>query len=857
MQGCESAGDERIHHRMKQLIYPENCGYRSVTGGLMKKLRELSVEQIRHYHKSYYRPDNLCLIVTGKVDKDELMKTLDIVEASILEKGSLPEMQRPWINTGDFPNIEKNIEETVFFADEDESMGTLLIAWNGPKSNEYFTQKELEVLNLYLTDSSVSVLQREFVEIEEPLCTDVDFYISDHLKSTLTFTASSVPIEEMERLPVEFFKTLNRLVAENDIDMSRMATVIEKEILGLLKSAEMDAHDTAAAVAISDFLYGSEDGSSLKESVKDQEYLDTLTKYTAKDWLNVLKKWYIDAPHIILYGKPSAEYAKQQSEEESQRLMKQRTNLGSEKLEDLQKKLDEATAKNNVEVPKELLEGFKVPPISSIKFIDVVTARNNDKDISNHIQNCINEDNESDIPLFIQYDHVKSHFVNLSAYISGSSIPFHLLPYTRLFLQCIFSLPIEKDGKLIPYEDVVKGLEEDTIYYEADLGTSTYKFKELVVFKLKAKTSKFKNIIQWLKDILWNTRFTAERLKIVATQILGDLPQAKRDGYSMAADTIQTLEFDPKKSLFAANNILYQNEFLQKVIDRLEEDPSSVLADLNEYRATLCSPENIRIHVISDILNLENPRSAFKDFLGQKTIDSLASTTLAKHVLSNAGKEPGNQGLIVNLPAVESTFSFHSTKGPSKFDDPDIAPTLVLMELLDAMEGIFWKLIRGKGLAYSTRLRESVESGLLYFSIYNSPDAFKAFEQAKLVVEQLGNGEMEIDLSTVDGAKSAVIYGLVHKESIMDRAARLSFESQVLMNMPASYNHDMMTAVQNVTLDDLQRVLNKYFVNMFNPRTSNVVVVSTPSKIADIQDAFQKLGFNMKSINLNDIKLDL
>jgi hypothetical protein len=45
MQGCESAGDERIHHRMKQLIYPENCGYRSVTGGLMKKLRELSVEQ--------------------------------------------------------------------------------------------------------------------------------------------------------------------------------------------------------------------------------------------------------------------------------------------------------------------------------------------------------------------------------------------------------------------------------------------------------------------------------------------------------------------------------------------------------------------------------------------------------------------------------------------------------------------------------------------------------------------------------------------------------------------------------------------------------------------------------------------
>lgn len=41
-------------------------------------------------------------------------------------------MQRPWISTGDFPNLSKNVEEVVLFPDEDESMGTVLIAWNGP-----------------------------------------------------------------------------------------------------------------------------------------------------------------------------------------------------------------------------------------------------------------------------------------------------------------------------------------------------------------------------------------------------------------------------------------------------------------------------------------------------------------------------------------------------------------------------------------------------------------------------------------------------------------------------------------------------------------------------------------------------
>lgn len=57
-------------------------------------------------------------------------------------------------------------------------------------------------------------------------------------------------------------------------------------------------------------------------------------------------------------------------------------------------------------------------------------------------------------------------------------------------------------------------------------------------------------------------------------------------------------------------------------------------------------------------------------------------------------------------------------------------------------------------------------------------------------------------------------------------------------------------------MDDLQHVLNKYFVNMFKPDTSNVVVISTPTKIADIQKGFEGLGFGIKSVALNDINVD-
>ncbi|KAI8093910.1 Metalloenzyme, LuxS/M16 peptidase-like protein, partial [Halteromyces radiatus] len=855
MQGYQNTEEDRLNLRMKRIMYPENCGYRSETGGLMECLRELSVEKIRSYHQSYYRPDNLCLIITGKVEESALMKALEPIEANIISKGPLPEMERPWFKSGIFPDLKANVEETVLFPDEDESMGSVLLAWTGPLCHEYFQLKAIKVLNAYLTESPVSVLQKEFVEIEEPLCTDVEFQVTDHLKTTLMFTASSVPIEKMEELPSLFFATLQRLVDEQDIDMERMATVIDKELQRILDSAETDAHDTSANVCIYDFLYGSKDGEELRNSVKDHEYLAQLEKYSVSDWLDVIERYYLNVPHITLLGKPSAEFADQLAEEEQHRVEKQCEDLGEKKLEELQKKLEDAMAKNDTPLPSGILESFRIPPVSSINFINVISARNNAADdISNVVQMHVNKDNTADVPLFIQYDHIRSGFVKVAAHIATSSIPSHLLPYTRLFLKAIFSLPVERNGILIPYEDIVKGLSEDTLEYDASLGTSSG-FRELAVFTLKAKASKYEQAVQWLEDILWNTQFTTERLKVVTHQILNDIPQAKRDGHSMANACLRAFQYNAKKSASAARNVLFQTSFLQDVAHKLENDPSSVLSDLNEYRQALCSPNNIRIHVTGDILKLEAPRTAFKNF-AKLNAGSLVPVPLSRDGLSASGLEPGQIAYVVNLPSIENSFSVHSAKCPHRFDDPDIAPLLVMIELLNTMEGYFWKLIRGQGLAYSCFLDANAEAGLLTFTIYQSPDAFKAFEQAKVVIDQLISKEVPIEQTAVDGAKSAVIYSMVDREDTMSRAALQSFVNQVLRQVPASYNRDLLSSIQATTVDDLYRVLKTYFINMFRSESSNVVVVSSPTKTADIQKGFEGHGFAIKAISLNDISFD-
>ena len=57
------------------------------------------------------------------------------------------------------------------------------VAWRGPAYAEHGTWLRLKVLWKYLTDSAASPLQKEFVECEEPLCSDIGPCAASELSS--------------------------------------------------------------------------------------------------------------------------------------------------------------------------------------------------------------------------------------------------------------------------------------------------------------------------------------------------------------------------------------------------------------------------------------------------------------------------------------------------------------------------------------------------------------------------------------------------------------------------------------------------------------------------------------------------
>ena len=98
MQGIENQNWFVTYLKMQQKLYPAQLGYSLETGGLMSELRTLTNDLIREFHKLMYRPDNLCVIITGSIDEAELLETMEAFDAQLPALSSTPS-PRPFVDS--------------------------------------------------------------------------------------------------------------------------------------------------------------------------------------------------------------------------------------------------------------------------------------------------------------------------------------------------------------------------------------------------------------------------------------------------------------------------------------------------------------------------------------------------------------------------------------------------------------------------------------------------------------------------------------------------------------------------------------------------------------------------------------
>ncbi|KAI9221340.1 Metalloenzyme, LuxS/M16 peptidase-like protein [Blastocladiella britannica] len=867
MQGRERTSFSLTYHRMAKLMYPAPSGYSSETGGLMRKLRDLDIDQIRKYHKHYYRPDNLCLIISGKVDHEQLLSQLSETEKKIASKGALPAIPRPWVDS-DKTELVATYSEVVPFPDEDESKGNVFFGFRGPSITETRELDVFDTLLMYLTDSSASLLQRTFVECAEPLATSIDYYSIDSLDTFALVYVSSVDTAKLGTVESQVM----RVLGEHSIDMARMHSVIELRSLRRLNRVERSPADTLTSNVISHFMYGKRDATDLAAFVENTPMAD-LMAVSAAEWQAALERYLVNARRVTLLAKPSAQLAKEIAEDEAARKADRQRDPAQ--LTRNQEVIATATQANDMPVPSEIISGFAVPELDAelpgVTTAQLAPLQGTGKSTSAPLDNALQReaDAQDPMPFFVQLDQVKSQFVGSRVVVDTSAVPVALRPYLCVYSEALFASPVKlADGTVLSHEEVSAGLSRDTVNFASGIGAlgggnafAAGAYESQLSLSVNATVEKYAAAAEWVLRNVRHLVVDYGRLATIVRNLLSDVPEVKRDASGMIQATARGLMYDAAACNASALTVAAQEPFLKQLLARIDAKDPQVAADIEALQAALYRPEHVRLHVSGAVskVGVAAALAPWRALIA--TTGSAAAATVPVYPLSHyanaLGTNPsslnGNAKLL-NIASNESGYLNVIARGVAGLEHADLAPLMVTLDCFSTLEGPFWKKIRGEGHAYGAGMSANALAGTVGLSVYRGANVVMAYTRAREIVNEAIAGTLVFDKEAVDGSKASVAFAVIAREEGPLPAAAASFQFHALASTvkSARYNQWLVNQIDAVTTDDIVRVTKQYLPALFDPATALFVCAAGPTNLDSAVTGFKDLGVDFTVVNVSD-----
>lgn len=154
-------------------------------------------------------------------------------------------------------------------------------------------------------------------------------------------------------------------------------------------------------------------------------------------------------------------------------------------------------------------------------------------------------------------------------------------------------------------------------------------------------------------------------------------------------------------------------------------------------------------------------------------------------------------------------------------------------------------------MAYGASIHQDIESGLIYFRVYKSPDSYAAFLAARDLIDQLVNGKLEMDDLTIESAKSSLAYNTAAKEATIDSAAGASF-TNLLLDLPPNYGRKHLSDTKDISGEDILRVIKTWIAPIFRPETSISSIALGLAKMDEVVKNFESLGYEVEQRTFED-----
>ena len=249
---------------------------------------------------------------------------------------------------------------------------------------------------------------------------------------------------------------------------------------------------------------------------------------------------------------------------------------------------------------------------------------------------------------------------------------------------------------------------------------------------------------------------------------------------------------------------------------------------------------------------------------------SLAKEGLDKNELLKAVETSGEgmqpcRGVLVPCASIESNYMRLSIDtGLRDFNRTDVVPLMLACETFGALEGPFWRKIRGKGFAYNYSLGFSLESGLLSFVLQKAMNPVSALEEARQIVSEGCGGKKQADstelsclqdVTALNGARSGLTYEIIAGVSTLPSVLLASY-IDTIGRYPEARVQTLLARINDAPPAQIQAAAARYILPLFegSRERPRVFSASCPeNKKAAVGKSLAEVGFKFTEVGVKEL----
>lgn len=712
MKGAYSSPDDILGDESQMQLMPDTpYGFQS--GGDPECIPDLTYQQFKNFHDTFYHPSNAKIYFYGDDDPEKRLQLANeyLKDFDLLKVNSLPSLQPK------FTEPERRIIPYDSGEDLENSKAYLTVNWLLPEGDQPELVLALGILEYILLGTPASPLRK--ILIESGLGEDVvGRGLTDDMRQMAFSTGMrGVEMQNVDKVETLLLTALEDL-AKNGIDPKTIEASINT-IEFSLRENNTGAYPRGLLVmlrALSTWIYDLDPIPPLAF----QKPLDAIKSQLAdgsRYFENLIDEYLVNNQHrVTVILTPDSEIGAKRIEKEKNRLQQTRSSFSQEQIQEVI--FDTLALKKQQETPDTPEALATIPMLGKddldpkIKFLPTSILLKEPTTILFH-------------------DLFTSEILYLDLGFDLQPLDPEYFPYMRLFMRALLGMGTQKESFVSLIQNIGRetgGIRHSLYTSEQahENGTSAYLF-----LRSKVMIDKIPALLSILKDILLIPNFSdKERFRQILLEEKSGMEAGLIPSGHRAVRNRLLAQYSPSAWLTEQMSGIDYLFFIRSLIINFDKEWENITATLEKVKSILFNQNNLIVNATIDQPNWESVQNEINHF-----VQMLPSSKLKHHSFTNKSQVL-NEGLMV-----PSQVNFVAKGGDLySIGYKDHGSMNVIVSYLRSTW--LWDKVRVQGGAYGGFCSFDRFSGIFAFLSYRDPNLLKTIENYDQTAQFLKSFEL-------------------------------------------------------------------------------------------------------------------